>query len=252
DLEKNRKEIIEKAKEEAQEILNNSNRLIENTIREIKEAEADKAKTKESRHKFEEEKEKILMSKEKTAKQKQKKKKPSVSHSPKQTVKKAPEKDYELEKGEIHIGDTVKISGQSGSGEVISMSKNKAEVSFGQMKMQVPVAKLEKIKTTKKQEKKTQGNYHSIMEDMQHKSQNFSSTLDIRGVKADEALTKLMNFIDDATLLGVYDLRILHGKGHGVLRSVVRDYLAGLDEVKNFHDEHVERGGQGVTIVRLK
>lgn len=252
DLEKNRKEIIEKAKAEAREILNNSNRLIENTIREIKESEADKAKTKESRATFDKEKEKILKPKEKTAKSKPKKQKAPASHPPKQNINKAPEKDYELVKGEIHSGDTVKIIGQSGSGEVISISKNKAEVSFGQMKMQIPVAKLEKIKTTKKQEKKTQGNYHNIMEDMQQKSQNFSSTLDIRGVKADEALTKLMNFIDDATLLGVYDLRILHGKGHGVLRSVVRDYLAGLDEVKNFHDEHVERGGQGITIVKLK
>lgn len=252
ELENNRKEIIEKAKAEAKEILDNSNRLIENTIRKIKEAEAEKTMTKKFREEFEKEKDNLLTSREKSTKPKKKKKKTPVDDSTKQNVKQDPSPEYITQKGDIHPGDTVKIIGQSGSGEVTSISKKKAEVSFGQMKMQVPVAKLEKIKTRKQQKKKASGNYQNIMEDMQHKSENFSSTLDIRGVKADEALTKLMNFIDDATLLGVYDLRILHGKGHGVLRSVVRDYLSGLDEVKNFHDEHVERGGQGVTIVKLK
>ena len=252
EVEQDRKEIIEKAKEEAQEILNNSNRLIENTIREIKEAEANKEKTREARDKFEKEKDNIIKSNEKTPKSKKKKQKSPPASQTVQPRKKETPKASKTSKEKISPGDTVKISGQSGSGEVTSITKNKAEVSFGQIKMQLPVNKLEKIKATTQPKDKTSGNYLNVMENLQHKSQNFSPTLDIRGVKADEAHTKLMNFIDNATLVGAYELRILHGKGHGVLRSVVRDYLAGLDEVKSFRDEHVEQGGQGVTLVTLK
>ncbi|MFO8087412.1 MAG: Smr/MutS family protein [Bacteroidales bacterium] len=245
ELEANKKKIIAGARQEAQEILNKSNRLIEKTIRDIKEAEAESLKTKEIRKDLEEEKRKILntsFEKERTSINDKRKKKGKPTKE-KQTP---PSK---LIPGPIKLGDSVKIEGQEGSGEIIAISKNKAEVTFGQIKMQVPLNKLKKTHPPTKQQQKT--NYGSMIDSVQKKAENFSPTLDLRGARADEALSKLMHFIDDAVLIGVHDLRILHGKGNGILRNVVRDYLATLDNKKSFKDEHVERGGQGITVLTL-
>ncbi|MCF8331452.1 MAG: Smr/MutS family protein [Bacteroidales bacterium] len=244
EIEEHRSEIMQKAKEEAKQILNNSNKLIEKTIREIKEAKANKSKTKEIRDKLNTEKEKVLLE--------QKNFRKNHHKSEKKQEKPLTQKQPEPIQGPLNPGDSVRIRGQESIGQIISVKKNKAEVSFGQMKMQVPLNKLEKIKAIPKDKKQKHSMYGNIMESMQKKYESFSATLDLRGARADEALNKLMHFIDEATLLGVYDLRILHGKGNGVLRNVVRDYLAGVDEVKNFKDEHVERGGQGITLVTLR
>jgi DNA mismatch repair protein MutS2 len=80
---------------------------------------------------------------------------------------------------------------------------------------------------------------------------NFKSEIDIRGKRGDESLDIVRNFIDDATVVGVSELRILHGKGNGILKNLVREYLEGLDIVKTCKDEHVERGGSGITVVKL-
>lgn len=242
EIEQNKKEIIEKAKAEAQRILDDSNRLIERTIREIKESQADKEKTRNARKALEEQKEKISEEKRKTEK---------AASRPKAVIRKQPTQAAESLSGPIREGDHVKISGQKGGGIVISISKNKAQVAFGQMKMQIPLEQLEKIKASGSGARQ-RSNYGNIMKNMQEKAESFSPTLDLRGARADEAMSRLMHFIDDAMLTGACDLRILHGKGNGVLRNVVREYLAGVDEVKHFADEHVERGGQGITVVKLK
>lgn len=254
ELESNKKEIIAKAKQEAKDILQQSNRLIEKTIREIKEAQADKTETRKIRENLEKKKDKILEQlppKEVKIPNKLLKKQSKTTTKKEKTEPPKQATQPKIISGPIETGDTVKIAGQKGSGQVLSISKNKAEVSFGQMKMQIPIKKLEKIQASSQPKEKKRSNYGSIMESVQQKSEHFSATLDLRGARADEAMNKLMHFIDDATLLGVYELRILHGKGNGVLRNVVRDYLSGVDEVKNFRDEHVERGGQGITLVTL-
>lgn len=240
ELDENKKEIIQQARWEAQEILDDSNRIIEQTIREIRENQAEKEKTQKARKNLEQEKQKIL-----------KKKEPRQSTNLEKQKTKQPEKKQNQQEP-FQKGDKVKVKGQKEAGEIIDISNKQATVSFGSIKMQIPLKKLEKNSDSHIQKKKGKTNYGSIMRDMQHKSENFSSTLDIRGKHSDEAKNELMSFVDDAILLGIYDLRILHGKGNGVLRNVVREYLAGVQEVKNYQDEHVERGGQGVTIVRLK
>ena len=90
------------------------------------------------------------------------------------------------------------------------------------------------------------------MNDLNDKMANFKSNIDIRGKRAEEALSIIQSFIDDAIILSVNEVSILHGTGSGILRHIIRDYLGTIDEVKSFKDEHVERGGQGITIVNFK
>jgi DNA mismatch repair protein MutS2 len=82
--------------------------------------------------------------------------------------------------------------------------------------------------------------------------QNFKLTLDLRGQRAEEAIPNLQKYIDEAILLSIKEVRILHGKGNGILRDIIRSQLRAIPEVKKFNDEHIEQGGHGITVVSLK
>jgi DNA mismatch repair protein MutS2 len=148
----------------------------------------------------------------------------------------------------------VRIPPQSTVGEVIELSGGEAVVSFGSVVMKVPVAKLVNVGEEEYHEKVLfkKRSYGNILNDLNDKMANFKLSLDLRGQRAEEAATELRRYIDEAMLLSIKEVKILHGKGNGVLRDVIRDQLRLIPEVKRFGDEKIEMGGSGITIVILK
>lgn len=246
DVEKQRKEIIRQAKAEAERLLAETNAKIENTIRTIKEAQADKEKTKIARTALNEFKSELddkqgelptkLANKLNRLKNKQKNK----------PVQK------EIKEREIVVGDFVRIKGQTSIGEVMEISKNTAIVAFGMIKTTTKLNSLEYVsKTQTKREMKITTVSAAVSDDMRAKKLNFKQDIDVRGMRGDEALQAVMYFIDDAILVGVSRVRILHGTGTGALRQIIRDYLRTVSGVSHFADEHVQFGGAGITVVDL-
>jgi DNA mismatch repair protein MutS2 len=221
DLESRKKEIITKAKEDASNLLKETNREIEKTIRHIKENKAEKKETLKVRKNLE------------TLNQK-------VGESPRKEKKTV----------ELIEGDRVRLIGQEGSGVILAIQGRNATVQFGQIKSLTKLDKLEKITTPVAKE--VEAKLRSAGINVQEKRANFNSTLDIRGKRVDEVIGILDHFMDTAILLGQGELRILHGKGEGVLRKVVRDHLRSFKEVAVMKDEHIEQGGDGITVVILK
>ena len=222
DLETRKKEIISKAKEDASNLLKETNREIEKTIRHIKENKAERKETLKVRKNLE-----------------------TLTHK----VGEAPKKEKKSTEV-IKDGDRVRIIGQEGSGVILAIQDKNAVVQFGLMKSVIKLDKLEKIMVPVEKEVVTKLRSAGI--NVHEKRTNFNSTLDIRGKRVDEVISILDQFMDTAILLSQGELRILHGKGEGVLRKVVRDHLKRFKEVASLKDEHVERGGDGITVVVLK
>ena len=254
-----RKEILEKAKREAEEILSGANRIIERTIREIKEADAAKDRTQEARQKLEdfkaeisrkgeEDEERIIR---KMAKLKQneihRKERPQkVEEKKKEAVvhKKSPPV--------IEIGGWVRLPGQDTLGEVLEIKSNNITVAFGHLRSVVSRSKLEAVPRSEinkvKVENKTIGR---INQEIGERKLVFKPNIDVRGLRAEEALQKIREFVDEAIMVDVNELHILHGKGNGILRELIQNYLRTEPAVKNCRDEHVQFGGTGITIVEL-
>jgi DNA mismatch repair protein MutS2 len=260
ELEKNRKSILRKAKEDAEHLLQESNARIENTIRTIKEAQAEKERTKLARQELSEFKEQIddigkqneedkiarKMQKllEKQERKKDKKNKPQAAPS---TSKPAEPKVKPIEKGSI-----VKIKGQTGVGEVLDISGKTAIVSFGMIKTNVKIDRLEVTDAPIQKSNAATSFVSSKTQDhVYEKKLEFKQDIDVRGMRGDEAIQAVTYFIDDAILLGISRVRILHGTGNGILRTLIRNYLSGVPGVAHFQDEHVQFGGAGITVVDL-
>jgi DNA mismatch repair protein MutS2 len=259
DINARKTKIIEEAQREATEILSGSNKLIEHTIKEIKEAEAEKEKTKAIRKKLVEESDAIV-----------RKSQTDTGYRLPVTGKKNAEGKRKKEKVKIHKSDTrsqkyldgvpvkgdwVEITEYGTAGEVISIQGKTATIQSGSMSIKVPLIGLKKIKHAPKKDSdgfRKSNAYGSIMSDINERAGRFKPTIDLRGKRAIEALDEIKSYIDDAILLSVKEVTILHGKGDGILRNVLREYLQTLDDVEQISDAHVERGGQGITIVRLK
>lgn len=223
ELETKKKDILNKAKEDASNLLRETNREIEKTIRHIKENKAEKKETLKVRKNLQ-----TLTDKVGTV--------PKVENAgPVQSLKE---------------GDRVRIIGQEGHGVILSIQGKNATIQFGLMKSVAKLEKLEKI--TANVEKEMAARLRSAGINVIEKRANFNQTLDIRGKRVDEVIGILEQYLDTAILLGQGELRILHGKGEGVLRKVVRDHLKRYKEVASVKDEHVERGGDGITVVVLK
>lgn len=225
DLETRKKEIISKAKEEAAGLLRETNREIEKTIRHIRENKAEKKETMKVRRNLKALHERVGQEK----------------ASKKETIAPTP----------IREGDRVRIIGQEGSGTVLSIRDNSASVQFGELKSWIRLTKLEKVTGTKEREATTSRSRVSGV-NLYERQANFNPTLDVRGRRVEEIAPLLDHFLDSAILLGHGELRILHGKGEGVLRKVIREQLAKVRQVATYHDEHIERGGDGITVVVLK
>ncbi|MCB9252614.1 MAG: Smr/MutS family protein [Flavobacteriales bacterium] len=220
-----KKTILGQSKKEALQILADANKLVERTIREIKQSGAESVKTKNLKNNLKEEKQKIEieLAGENISKNK---------------------KDI---KPEFKEGDLVKISGHDSPGIVLQVGKERLLIEMGLIKTRVPFDQVEIVKNKKLQIKnKIQGfNYNEI-------SRDFSPRLDVRGLAAEEAVHEVMKRIDQALVLSIDKLWILHGKGNGILRKLIRDQIKGIPHVIQIESEHPDFGGDGITIIGLK
>ena len=282
EIERQRKEILRKAKEQAEELLRESNKKIENAIREIREAQAEKERTRLAREELNTFKEEldtidtrdndeaiarkirqIQERKERKEKRRQEKlaKKEDNGKSNENTSAAANSQLSTLN-SQLKPGDTVRIKGLTSIGEIESINGNQAVVIFGGMRTKMRADRLEHAEKPTTQLSKTEernnniaGSYGMVSKDtrdvIDNRKLNFHQDLDVRGMRGDEAINATTYFIDDAILVGMSRVRILHGTGTGILRQLIRQYLATVPNVSHFRDEHVQFGGAGITVVDL-
>lgn len=237
DLDNQRKKIVNEAKAKAQKLLDEANRRIEETIRTIKEGQAEKTTTRDARLELERFKEKL---------------EPEVleiSELPSAKEGKAMEQKIEVVQGEVQPGDFVRIKGTESIGKMLGYKGKDAEVLIGELKTNIKKSRLEKISGYLPNPSSSPRPTGSL--NLNEKMMQFRTELDIRGMRADEALDTVESWLDEAILLGQKELRILHGKGDGILRTQVRNRLKKYRQVGHMQDEHADRGGHGVTLVSL-
>ena len=278
EIERERKAILNRAKQQAEELLAEANRKIENAIREIKEAQAEKEQTRLIREELQEFREQVvnddtrgLMSEEDFARklrqmEERKARKAQRKEKRGEEQKAVSEKLAERAKASLsdanrplEKGDCVRIKGTNSVGEIEAIQGKQATVIFGGLRSKV---KLEQLERTEKQKAEPQSaadkhahlaiqTSHVTRATMEDRRQNFHQDLDVRGMRGDEAIDTVMHFIDDAILIGLSRVRILHGTGTGILRQLIRQYLNTVPNVKKAKDEHVQFGGAGITVVDL-
>lgn len=230
ELEGKKKQYLKEAATEAQELIDRANSQIERTIREIKEAQAEKERTKEIRQELKKTKEEIA----ETAK------KASEPKTPK------PEADTTLK-----VGDTVCIDEMEIVGEVVSISDTDATVLFDTVKLRTSPDKLRKV--SRAEGRKAIRKWQSgIADELSEKAEHFDLTLDVRGKRAEEALDTVAKYLDEAKLLSIKEVSILHGKGNGILRKLIREFLSRDKDVARFADASLETGGAGITRVEMR
>ena len=271
ELQKSRKEILQKAKEEAEQLMQEANARIENTIRAIKEAQAEKEKTRQIRQELndfresldtltaKEQEEKIARKIEKLKEKQNRKKEKKANKNQENTLSAQTLAEQQAKKeaeclAAIVPRSYVKIKGQTSVGEVLEINGKKAIVAFGSIKTTVKLDRLERTNAQPKQaDVSTKSTYISsqTQDSMYEKKLNFKQDIDVRGMRGDEALQAVTYFIDDAILVGMSRVRILHGTGTGILRTLIRQYLQTVPGVSHFADEHIQFGGAGITVVDL-
>lgn len=252
-LELKKHEILSAARQNAKQIIADANKKIEHTIAEIKTAQAKKEETMAARQKLKQEASKIE-AEQQTADEKaaniRKSKKHNLPSGPKQE-----DNNEVVDNSLIALGDIVKIDNQDTYGQVVEIKGKKATIESNSIRMTIPLQRL--IKTQKKviptaKPRDTSHRYQSIYNELNAKRAAFSPTLDLRGKRADEAMQLLEHYIDEAMLLSEKEIRVLHGTGYGILKEMARGYLRNHREVKRFHPEVLELGGEGITVVELK
>ena len=278
EIERQRKEILRKAKEEAEELLRESNKKIENAIREIRESQAEKERARKVREELNTFKEELSdidtrdndemiakkirqLQERKERREKRKAEKAEKAEKKGRPASEAPKPQPKDERA-IEVGDTVRIKGLTSVGKVESIDGKMVTVIFGGMKTKMRAERLEHAEEPKQQQSKQEernqaivGAYGSASKDtrnvIDNRKSNFKQDIDVRGMRGDEAINAVTYFIDDAILIGVARVRILHGTGTGILRQLIRQYLATIPNVSHFRDEHVQFGGAGITVVDL-
>lgn len=262
-LEDKKHTILSDAREEARNIIVNANRTVERTIADIKEANAERERTREAREKMRLEAERLeteqKKAQEQSAHRTHQRENRNSSHSSGNnhhtTSGNASAEKESLLMGPLMPGDIVRIDGGDTFGQLVEMKGKKAVVESNSLRMTIAVDRL--TKTQKKaipvdRTERQNNRFQSIYDDINEKRKVFSPTLDLRGHRAEEALDELQRFLDDAQLLSEKELRILHGKGWGILKTIVRQRLQSIPEVQSFHSASLESGGDGVTIVRMR
>ena len=249
-----RKEIISRAKDEAQSLLRESNRMIETTIRKIKESQAEKEKTREVRQELEEFRNTIVEKSGPLESPDEKKISDLAEKARRFKRDRKPEKPQlqgDKDK-QFKVGDAVRITNTEAAGEIVSVRDDMVQVETGSLRLSVPAARIERISRSELRES-IRATHRPLPSDpvISQRKLNFKPEIDIRGVRGEEALTRVRELIDDALIVQQRNLRILHGKGNGILRQLVRDYLGTLNIVKSFRDEHVDMGGSGITVVEM-
>ena len=294
ELQKQRRAILREAKDEAKQIIAEANAQIENTIREIKEAQAEQERTRAARarlaliqQQLDQEEALAAINDAKSA---------EIDRKMQQILERRRRKEERKEKGlkgtgtlnathsaaspdvaassqpdaaisqsastatkdkvsnsPITVGSTVRMQGQNTVGTVESLQGKKAVVVFGMIKSTVAIDRLTPAQKPKQENVSKVATYLSkeTRDSMHQRSLNFHQDIDIRGLRADEALQQITYYIDDAILVGAQHVRILHGTGTGALRQLVRQYLSTVPSVQTYHDEHVQFGGAGITVVEF-
>ena len=279
DIESQRKEILHKAKNEAQELLNETNRKIENAIREIRESQAEKEETRRIRKELDEFKEnvneidtkatddkiahKIEQIKLRKERHNQRKvQKAEKAEQAAEILRNATQKTDNSNKP-LQAGDCVRIKGTKSIGNVEHIEGNMATIITGAMKTKTRVSRLEYVSENSQTKEEISKNEQiannitsysisaSTRKTIDDRKKKFKQDLDIRGLRGDEAMNAVSYFIDDAILLGIPRVRILHGKGNGILRQLIRQYLSTVPNIISCRDEHIQFGGAGITVVDL-
>ncbi|MBR3567062.1 MAG: Smr/MutS family protein [Salinivirgaceae bacterium] len=254
-----RKELMTKSKDDAKRLLADSNRLIENTIRQIRESQAEKEKTKQARQQFDEarqaveqtsdDEERILQ---KIKKLKERENRVRTSKTKQDAQLKAADVVEERQR-DFTIGMPVRIEGQTTVGEIMELNGKNAVVAFDNLYMNVEISRLQHLTDDEKKKLRKSVRQGSLQQsyELNQRRLSFKPGLDVRGMRAEEAVSRVAAFIDEAVMVGVFEVKILHGKGNGILRNVVREYLQTVDVVTSVRDEHVDFGGAGITVVEL-
>ena len=262
-IKEERKEILREAKEEAQRLISDANRQIENTIRTIKEAQAEKELTRLARRELEEFKETVesvgssfdgekveremeRLMRRKARREEDKKRRGQVPTEKPAEAAPAPKPKP------IEVGSKVRIAGQEMPGVVQSIKGRKAQVAFGQILTTVDCEKLVVVSNAEYKKAVKPVMPRTVLSvDISSRKLNFRDSVDVRGMRAAEALEVVQDLIDDALMVGVGGVTILHGKGTGALKEEIRRYLRSISEVASATDEHADRGGAGITVVRF-
>ncbi len=257
-----RQQILRKAKQEAQQLIADANRQIENTIRTIKEAQAEKELTQLARKEletFREEVDVIDHSKrdeevareiERIERRRQRREERKAKQG---EQKKADTPAPKPKPKELVVGSKVKMKGQDVAGEVRMIKGGKCQVAFGQILTMVDKNRLEVVSNNEYREATRPTTARTVLStDISQRKLDFTDHIDVRGMRAVEALEQVQDFIDDAVMVGVGSVTILHGKGTGALKEEIRRYLRTVPEVESARDEHADRGGAGITIVEFK
>ena len=273
EIERERKAILKRAKEQAEELLRESNKKIENAIREIREAQAEKEVTRRIREELSTFKEEVSGIDSKDTDEMIARKIRQIQERKERREQRKAEKLARKEEGgrtkdhataeansklstpnsQLKVGDTVRIKGLTSVGTVEAVDGKMATVIFGDMRTKMKADRLEHAEAPKTEEPKS--SYANVgrmtRETIDSRQANFHQDLDVRGMRGDEAINAVTYFIDDAILVGMPRVRILHGTGTGILRQLIRQYLATVPNVSHFRDEHVQFGGAGITVVDL-
>lgn len=253
-----RKEIIREAQQKAQEIIADANAAVEKTIREIRENQAKKEKTREIRRRMEEEKQRLLSEEQNEEEERIRKKMEKLKNREKNRKEKKqnqPETSPQHKEAApiFQKGDYVKLPNNA-IGEILEIDDKNAVVALGQLHTKVKVSQLQKASATQAKRiarPQIQASYANIRENISQKRMTFKPDIDLRGMRGDEALQRVISFLDEAIMLGYRDVRILHGTGTGALRQLIRQYLSTNPVVATYADEQVQLGGAGITVVQL-
>lgn len=258
-VESKRYDILSQARKEAQQIIADANRTVERTIADIKEANAERERTQQLREQMRKEAESIQRQQHKHDAERERQRaalrQSPTTESLRNAAPKAAKPESDLADGPLAVGDIVRIDGEETFGQLVEIKGKKGIVESNSLRMTIPLERL--VKTRKKvipadRTRRQQNRFQSIFDDINEKRKLFNPTIDLRGHRAEEALVELQHFMDDAKLLSEKELRVLHGKGYGILKTLIRQQLLADPDVESFHSERIELGGDGITIVHLR
>ncbi|MBO4464783.1 MAG: Smr/MutS family protein, partial [Prevotella sp.] len=287
EIEQERKAILRRAKEQAEELLASANKRIENAIREIREQQAEKEATRRIREEMEQFKQEVegidtrqndelierkmrqIEERKKRKEERRKNEELRMKNEESATAKPTPAGTSEgnsslsTHPSPLQEGSTVRIKGLTSIGTIEKIEGKQAVIVFGSMRTKMRLDRLEPAKAPVKEQTKTEernaqiaGSYATLGSGtraaIDSRKANFHQDLDVRGMRGDEAIQAVTYFIDDAILVGMSRVRILHGTGTGILRQLIRQYLATVPNVSHFRDEHVQFGGAGITVVDIE
>ena len=254
-LESKKYDILSEARQQARQILTDANRTVERTIADIKEANAERERTQQAREQMRGEAEALEhQQQEHDRRRRQQRAQQKVAAAPEPQRQGDTEEMLPAE-GPLQVGDIVRIDAGDTYGQLVELKGKKAVVESNSIRMTIALDRLQKTRKKAIPVDKTQqrnNRFQSIYDDINEKRKEFKPTLDLRGHRAEEALIELQHFLDDAQLLSEKELQILHGKGYGILKTIIRQQLQSMPEVKSFHSAPIELGGDGITMVHLR